>query len=147
MGHGKDEERNTLSRGTARPSGADGIGSRGRIREQTAAILSISQKVGCSRDSLRIWAKQHETDTGKRDGVTTAGSVGDSYDNALAETIIGLFKTEAINQLGPWKSKDHIEWETLQWVDWFNKERLLEPLGYITPIEAEEKYKHALKSD
>lgn len=71
--------------------------------------MSISQKVGCSRDSLRIWAKQHETDTGKRDGVTTAGSVGDSYDNALAETIIGLFKTEAINQLGPWKSKDHIE--------------------------------------
>ncbi|SFU67604.1 Integrase core domain-containing protein [Aliiroseovarius crassostreae] len=77
----------------------------------------------------------------------SVGSVGDSYDNALAETIIGLFKTEVINRLGPWKSKDQVEWETLQWVDWFNKERLLEPLGYITPIEAEEKYEQALKSD
>ena len=53
----------------------------------------------------------------------SVGSVGDSYDNALAETIIGLFKTEVINRLGPWKSKDQVEWETLQWVDWFNKER------------------------
>jgi len=75
------------------------------------------------------------------------GSVGDSYDNALAETIIGLFKAEVINRLGPWKSKDQVEWETLPWVDWFNNERLLEPLGYITPIEAEEKYEQALKSD
>ena len=77
----------------------------------------------------------------------SVGSVGDSYDNALAETIIGLFKTEVINRLGPWKSKDQVEWETLQWVDWFNKERLLEPLGYITPIEAEERYEQTLKSD
>ena len=65
----------------------------------------------------------------------------------LAETIIGLFKTEDINRLGPWKSKDHVEWETLQWVDCFNKERLLEPLGYITPIEAEGRYEQTLKSD
>ena len=77
----------------------------------------------------------------------SVGSIGDSYDNALAETIIGLFKTEVINRLGPWKSKDQVEWETLQWVDWFNNERLLEPLGYITPIEAEEKYEQALKSE
>ena len=77
----------------------------------------------------------------------SVGSVGDSYDNALAETIIGLFKTEVINRLGPWKSKCQVEWETLQWADWFNNERLLEPLGYITPIEAEEKYEQALKSD
>ena len=77
----------------------------------------------------------------------SVGSIGDSYDNALAETIIGLFKTEVINRLGPWKSKDQVEWETLQWVNWFNNERLLEPLGYITPIEAEEKYEQALKSE
>ena len=77
----------------------------------------------------------------------SVGSVGDSYDNALAETIIGLFKTEVINRLGPWKAKDQVEWETLQWVDWFNNERLLAPLGYITPIEAEEKYEEALKSN
>lgn len=76
----------------------------------------------------------------------SVGSVGDNYDNALAETIIGLFKTEVINRLGPWKSKDHVEWETLQWVDCFNKEPLLAPLGYITPIEAEEKCEQALKS-
>ncbi len=77
----------------------------------------------------------------------SVGSVGDSYDNALAETIIGLFKSEVINRLGPWKSKDQVKWETLQWIDWFNRQRLLEPLGYITPIEAEEKYERALKSD
>jgi len=77
----------------------------------------------------------------------SVGSVGDSYDNALAETIIGLFKTEVINRLGPWKSKDHIEWETLKWVDWFNTQRLLEPIGYITPKEAEEAYYEGLNSD
>lgn len=76
----------------------------------------------------------------------SVGSGGDRYDNALAETIIGLFKTEVINRLGPWKSKDQIEWETLQWLDWFNRERPLEPLGYITPIEVEEKYEQALKA-
>ena len=77
----------------------------------------------------------------------SVGSVGDSYDNALAETIIGLFKTEGINRLEPCKSKDQVEWETLQWVDWFNKERLLEPLRYITPMKAEEKYAKGLKSE
>jgi transposase InsO family protein len=77
----------------------------------------------------------------------SVGSVGDIYNNAFAEAVIGLFKTEVINRLGPWKSKDQVEWETLQWVDWFNKEHLLESLGYITPIEAEEKYERALKSD
>ena len=77
----------------------------------------------------------------------SVGSIGDSYDKALAETIIGLFKTEVINRLRPWRTKDQVEWETLLWVDWFNKQRLLAPLGYITPIEAEEKYEEALKSD
>ena len=77
----------------------------------------------------------------------SVGSVGDSYDNALAETMIGLFKTEVINRLGPWKSKDQVEWETLKWVDWFNTKRLLEPLGYITPQEAEDAYYQHLKTD
>ena len=58
--------------------------------------------------------------------------------NAAVETIIGLFKTEVINRMGPWKSKERVEWETLQWVDWFNTELLLEPLGNITPIEGGE---------
>lgn len=70
----------------------------------------------------------------------SVGSVGDSYDNALAECIIGLFKTEVINHIGPWRSLEQLEWQTLNWVDWFNTERLLEPIGYITPNEAEEAY-------
>jgi len=70
----------------------------------------------------------------------SVGTVGDSYDNALAETMIGLFKAEVIHRLGPWKSADAVEWETLKWVDWFNNRRLLEPIGYITPTEAEEAF-------
>ena len=70
----------------------------------------------------------------------SVGTVGDSYDNALAETMIGLFKAEVIHRLGPWKSADAVEWETLNWVDWFNNRRLLEPIGYITPTEAEEAF-------
>lgn len=70
----------------------------------------------------------------------SVGSVGDSYDNALAETIIGLFKAEIIHRLGPWKTADAVEWETLKWVDWFNNRRLLQPIGNIPPAEAEEKF-------
>jgi putative transposase len=68
----------------------------------------------------------------------SVGSVGDSYDNALAETIIGLYKTEVIHQLGPWRNVDHVEFETLDWVDWFNNRRLLEPIGNVPPAEFEE---------
>jgi glutathione peroxidase len=70
----------------------------------------------------------------------SVGSVGDSYDNALAETIIGLFKAEVIHRLGPWKTADAVEWETLKWVDWFNNRRLLQPIGNIPPAEAEETF-------
>jgi len=70
----------------------------------------------------------------------SVGSVGDSYDNALAETIIGLYKTEVVHRLGPWRNVDHIEFETLDWVDWFNNRRLLEPIGNIPPVEYEEIY-------
>ncbi|MBS1304083.1 IS3 family transposase, partial [Loktanella sp. SALINAS62] len=68
------------------------------------------------------------------------GTVGDSYDNALAQCVIGLFKTEAINQIGPWKSVREVEWETLKWVDWYNNRRLFGPIGYTTPAEAEEAF-------
>ncbi len=67
-------------------------------------------------------------------------SVGDSYDNVLAETINGLYKAEVIHRLGPWKRMAAVEWETLKWVDWFNYRRLLDPIGYIPPVEAEERY-------
>ena len=67
----------------------------------------------------------------------SVGSVGDSYDNALAETVIGLFKTEVIRRLGPWRSLEAVEFATLAWVDWFNHRRLLEPIGFVPPAEAE----------
>ena len=71
---------------------------------------------------------------------TSVGSVGDSYDNALAESIIGLFKTEVINFLGPWKSMGQVEWETLQWVSWYNTERLHSAIGHRPPHEMEEAF-------
>ena len=70
----------------------------------------------------------------------SVGSAGDSYDNAMAETIIGLFKTEVIRRRGPWRGLDQVEFATLDWVDWFNTRRLLEPLGYLPPVEFEELY-------
>ena len=70
----------------------------------------------------------------------SVGSVGDSYDNALAETVIGLFKTEVIRRRGPWRSLEAVEFATLEWVDWFNNRRLLEPIGNIPPAEAEARY-------
>ena len=78
---------------------------------------------------------------------TSVGSVGDSYDNALAESIIGLFKTEVIKFLGPWKSVGQVEWETLKWVDWYNKTRLHSAIGYVTPNEAEEAFYASLNAD
>lgn len=71
---------------------------------------------------------------------TSVGSVGDAYDNALAETINGLYKTEVIEHRGPWRNLQEVEFATLEWVDWFNNRRLLEPIGYITPAEAEARY-------
>jgi transposase InsO family protein len=70
----------------------------------------------------------------------SVGSVGDSYDNALAETINGLYKAETIYRRGPWRSFEAVEFATLEWVDWFNNRRLLEPIGNIPPAEAEERY-------
>ena len=70
----------------------------------------------------------------------SVGSVGDSYDNALAETINGLYKAEVIHRRGPWRSFEAVEFATLEWVDWFNNRRLLEPIGNIPPAEAEARY-------
>ena len=70
----------------------------------------------------------------------SVGSRGDSYDNALAESIIGLFKTEVIRRRGPWRSLEDVEFATLEWVAWFNTRRLLEPLGYVPPAEYETAY-------
>ena len=70
----------------------------------------------------------------------SVGSVGDSYDNALAETVIGLFKAEVIHRRRPWRSFEAVEFATLEWADWFNNRRLLEPIGNIPPAEAESRY-------
>ena len=70
----------------------------------------------------------------------SVGSVGDSYDNALAETINGLYKAEVIHRRGPWRSFEAVEYATLEWVDWFNHRRLLEPIGNIPPAEAEDQF-------
>jgi transposase InsO family protein len=70
----------------------------------------------------------------------SVGSVGDSYDNALAESIIGLYKTEVIRRQGPWRGVDDVEFATLTWVDWWNNRRILEPIGDIPPAEKEANY-------
>jgi transposase InsO family protein len=70
----------------------------------------------------------------------SVGSVGDSYDNAMAESVIGLFKAEVIYARGPWRSLESVEYATLEWVDWFNNRRLLEPIGHVPPAEFEEAY-------
>ena len=77
----------------------------------------------------------------------SVGSVGDSYDNALAETINGLFKAEVIHRRGPWRNFEAVEYATLEWVDWFNNRRLLEPIGNIPPAEAEANFYAALKNE
>jgi transposase InsO family protein len=71
---------------------------------------------------------------------SSVGSVGDSYDNAMAESIIGLYKTEMIWPRGPWRKLDEVEHATLEWVNWYNNQRLLEPIGNIPPIEFEAAY-------
>jgi transposase InsO family protein len=74
---------------------------------------------------------------------SSVGSRGDSFDNALAETVIGLYKTEVIYHLGPWKGPEDVEFATLEWVAWYNSQRLMEPLGYLPPAEYEEQYYRA----
>jgi transposase InsO family protein len=76
----------------------------------------------------------------------SVGSVGDSYDNALAETVNGLYKAEVIHRRGPWRNFEAVEYATLEWVDWFNHRRLLEPIGNIPPAEAEDQYYAAMNA-
>ena len=77
----------------------------------------------------------------------SVGRVGDSYDNALAETINGLFKAEVIHRRGPWRSFEAVEYATLEWVDWFNNRRLPEPISNIPPTEAEANHYAALETE
>ena len=86
---------------------------------------------------LSIRYSERLTEAGAQPSV---GSRGDSYDNALAETIIGLYKAELIHRRGPWRHLEAVEYATLEWVDWFNHRRLLEPIGNVPPVEFEASY-------
>jgi transposase InsO family protein len=90
-----------------------------------------------SRQYVSIHYTERLTEVGIEPSV---GSVGDSYDNALAETVNGLFKTEVIRRRGPWRTLEAVEFATLEWVDWFNNRRLLGPIGNIPPAAAEDRY-------
>jgi transposase InsO family protein len=95
---------------------------------------------GCQYLSIRY------TERLKEAGVEpSVGSVGDSYDNAMAESVIGLYKTEVIHHRRPWRHLDDVEYATLEWVDWFNNRRLLEPIGNVPPAEFESMYYHQLE--
>ena len=78
--------------------------------------------------------------------VLSVGSKGDAYDNVLAETIIGLFKTEIIRRRGPWREIDSVEYAVLEWVEWFNNKRILEPIGNIATAEYEKAYYNELEA-
>ena len=116
-------------------------------------VLDALEQALCDRRPVHKGALVHHSDRGGQyvsiryterladAGIEpSVGSVGDSYDNALAETINGLFKTEVIHRRGPWRSVEAVEFATLEWVDWFNNRRLLEPIGNIPPAEAEATY-------
>jgi putative transposase len=121
------------------------------------AARSLRTDLALDALEMAIWRRQaqleglvHHSDRGSQylairyterlaeaGAVTSVGSRGDSYDNALAETIIGLYKAELIRRRGPWRGLDEVEYATLEWVDWFNHRRLLEPIGHIPPAEFE----------
>lgn len=104
------------------------------MRGETQGLIHHSDRGG---QYLSIRYTDRLRDAGIEPSV---GSVGDSYDNALAETVIGLYKTEVVERRGPWRSLESVEFATLRWIDWFNNRRLFGPLGYIPPAEYEEAY-------
>jgi transposase InsO family protein len=105
-----------------------------RRREREGALVHHSDR-GSQYVSIRYSERLAEA------GIEpSVGSIGDSFDNALAETINGLYKAELIHRRGPWKTREAVELATLEWVSWFNHHRLLEPIGYIPPAEAEANY-------
>ena len=129
------------------------VGWRVSASMQTDFVLDALEQALYARRPERDGALTHHSDRGSQyvsiryserlaeAGIEpSVGSTGDSYDNALAETINGLFKAEIIHRRGPWKTREAVELATLEWVSWFNHHRLLEPIGYIPPAEAEANY-------
>ena len=120
---------------------------------QTDFVLDALEQAIYARSGERLDGLVHHSDRGAQylamrytDRLAEAGiapsvgSRGDSYDNALAESIIGLFKTEVIQRLGPWRNVEAVGFATLDWVDWFHTRRLLGPIGYLPPAEYEARY-------
>ena len=120
---------------------------------RTDFVLDALEQALCARGAARLADLVHHSDQGTQylsmrytdrlaeAGVApSVGSRGDAYDNVLAESVIGLFKTEVIRRQGPWRSLEAVELATLTWVDWFNTRRLLEPIGYVPPAEFEARY-------
>ena len=129
------------------------VGWRVSASLRTDFVLDALEQAIYDRRAADLAALVHHSDRGTQylsmrytDRLTEAGiapsvgSRGDSYDNALAESIIGLFKTEVIHRKGPWRHLEAVEFATLTWVDWFNTRRLLEPIGYVPPAEYEARY-------
>ncbi|RPE64462.1 transposase InsO family protein [Tibeticola sediminis] len=129
------------------------VGWRVSSSMQTDFVLDALEQALYARQPWRHGTLTHHSDRGSQyvsiryserlaeaDIEPSVGSTGDSYDNALAETINGLYKAEIIHRRGPWKTREAVELATLEWVSWFNNHRLLEPIGYIPPAEAEANY-------
>ncbi len=129
------------------------VGWRVAASLRTDFVLDALEQAVCERSAAALAGLVHHSDRGTQyvsmrytdrladnDIAPSVGSRGDSYDNALAESVIGLFKTEVIRRLGPWRSLETVEFATLTWVDWFNMRRLLEPIGYVPPAEYEARY-------
>ena len=101
-------------------------------------LLSIQQgRVATTPEPRQYTSIRYTERLAEIGAAPSIGSVGDSYDNSLAESTIWLYKTELIRRRGPWKGIDEVEYATLEWVDWFNHRRLLEPIGYVPPAEYE----------
>lgn len=127
------------------------VGWRAHTRMQTDLVLDALEQalhdreldgrliVHTDRGSQYV-AMRYTTRLADAGAAPSVGSAGDAYDNALAESIIGLYKTEVIHRRGPWRSFDDVEFATLEWVAWFNTQRILEPLGYVSPAEFEEQF-------
>src|SRR6201996_9081779 len=135
------------------------VGWRVSRAAHTEFVLDALEQALQERRPIRSQALVHHSDRGSQyvclkyserlaaAGIEpSVGSVGDSYDNALAETINGLYKTELIHRRGPWRSFESVEFATLEWVDWFNNRRLMGPIGNISPAEAEQRYYAELES-
>ena len=133
------------------------VGWRASTSAQTGFVLDALEQAVHDRRPTKAMGLVHHSDRGSQylsiryterlgeAGIEpSVGSVGDSYDNAMAETINGLFKAEVIHRRGPWRNFEAVEYATLEWVDWFNNRRLLEPIGNIPPAEAEANFYAAL---